>query len=115
MKQIMMLKSSQVVEKESTKYLLNKTKVNSTTEIKSRSEEVTSSINLTDSINIDEILTNIDDIKTDQISLTESTDTNSELKKLRKTFKKNSFSSCSSICFSDTDRHFFLLKHAKES
>jgi TonB family protein len=82
------LKIPQVIQNDPAVVAYKQEKVISTDEIKSQSGEVTSSINLTDSINIDEILTNIDDSKTDQISLTESDQYEHELKKLEKHSKR---------------------------
>ena len=83
------LKISQVIQNDPAVAAPKQEKVISSVEIKSQSGEVTSSINLTDSINIDEILTNIDDSKTGQISLTESEHYGRELIKLEKKSKRN--------------------------
>jgi RNA polymerase sigma factor (sigma-70 family) len=82
------LKTSEVIKKETTPVSVKQEKTESLTEIKSLKDGVTSKTSLTDSINIDEILTNIDDIKSDQESLTESDPYEHELKKLENHSKR---------------------------
>ena len=82
------VKISQVIEKETTPVSSLQEKFNSTTEIKSASEGITPPMNLADSINIDVVLTNLDDIKSNQESLTETDQFDHELKKLEKHSKR---------------------------